>query len=301
MGSPKDTARDQDTFARSCAHWSEAGRMGMDSFYVLASEDYRQLATAVDWRDWLAVREAASAARGVRLLDVACGSGKFPTALRTHGGVVGAGLQPIVYDLLDPSAFSLREARGALQDPFTPGREFRCRLQDLHGADRAYDVVWATHALYAVPPDELGPGLARFVNALADGGAGFIANACEASHYLDFYRAYIASRRAGQGTPYTSAEAIVHALERLGIAFETRCVDYEARAPFEQERAVEGYLQRCVFDDTLSLDDMLSDRILGAYLADCRNGEGWRFRQRVLLIFFTRDAVGPVTGLTSGA
>ena len=67
-----------DTAQRSLAHWSEAGRREMEAFYALATEDYRQLALAADWAALLGER----AHEGWSLLDVACGSGKFPTALR---------------------------------------------------------------------------------------------------------------------------------------------------------------------------------------------------------------------------
>ena len=69
-----------DTAERSLEHWSEAGRTGMEAFYALATEDYHQLALAADWPALL----AAHAHDGWSLLDVACGSGKFPTALRRY-------------------------------------------------------------------------------------------------------------------------------------------------------------------------------------------------------------------------
>ena len=66
-----------DTAARSLEHWSEAGRAEMEAFYALATEDYHQLVLAADWPALLAER----AHDEWKLLDIACGSGKFPTAL----------------------------------------------------------------------------------------------------------------------------------------------------------------------------------------------------------------------------
>ena len=51
--------------------------------------------------------------------------------------------------------------------------------------------------------------------------------------------------------------------------------------------AVEGYLQRCVFDDTASLNEMLSTEPLGEYLRGCRDTSGWRFGQRARLMTVT--------------
>jgi hypothetical protein len=51
---------------------------------------------------------------------------------------------------------------------------------------------------------------------------------------------------------------------------------------------VERYLQRCLFDDTLSLNAMLEHEQLGRYLRECMDEAAslWRFPQQVWLIFF---------------
>ena len=115
QASPMQSA---DTFARSCDHWSEEGRSGMEQFYVLATEDYRQLALSHDWAAWLQKYEERAGNRLVRLLDVACGSGKFPIALQAHANLGASALKTIRTDLLDPTQFSLDEAARVLERPF---------------------------------------------------------------------------------------------------------------------------------------------------------------------------------------
>ena len=253
-----------DTADRSLSHWSEAGRAEMEAFYALATEDYRQLALAADWAAVLGGRARV----GWTLLDVACGSGKWPTALVRHGGV--GGVPPIAYDLLDPSEFSVREARRALSPPFEARHELVTTLQDLPDEYGGYDVVWATHALYALPPAELDTAAQRLVAALAPGGLGFVAQATSRSHYLTFYDAYRAGVR--ESTPYTTAEQVRDALAAAGGDVREELVTYETRT---SDRAVaEGFLQRCAFDDTLSLEEMEAAPVLGDYLASCRRPDG---------------------------
>ena len=145
-----------DTFERSCEHWSDAGRDEMEAFYELARVDYQYLAEAYHWAD--AFQSLASRKSKVRLIDIACGSGKFPQALLAHAGLSNlaqtADFQ-LDYDLLDPSAFSIREAKQALAPPFHAGAEFCCTLQDWAEEPGQYDIAWATHALYCVPAEEL--------------------------------------------------------------------------------------------------------------------------------------------------
>ncbi|MCW2814779.1 MAG: hypothetical protein JWN84_2234 [Nocardioides sp.] len=255
-----------DTAERSLAHWSEAGRTGMEAFYALATEDYRQLALAADWPALL----TQHAHEGWSLLDVACGSGKFPTALLRHAGLDAAALPDLAYDLLDPSAFSVAEARGVLAPPFVARHDLVMTLQDLPDERDGYDVVWATHALYALPPAELDAAAERFVAALAPGGLGLVAQATSTSHYLAFYDAFRAGVR--EATPYTSAEQVRDALVRAGADVREQRVSYSTGT--SDRAVVEGFLQRCAFDDAVSLEEMEAAPVLGDYLASCRDASG---------------------------
>lgn len=267
-----------DTAQRSLDHWSEAGRSEMQAFYALATEDYRQLVGA---RDWAADLSARAVDGRVRLLDVACGSGKFPSAL------LAAGLptEPAVdVDLLDPSAFSISEARAVLAPPFVAAAEHEVFLQDFAGT--GFDVAWATHALYALPPAELAAGVAKMVAALRSGGFGAVAQASSRSHYLAFYDAYRASF-APDATPYTDAEGVAAALRSAGAPVEVQVIHYRTGTA---DRAVaEGFLQRCAFDDAVSLDQMEASDVLGAYLAGCRTSDGaYEFEHEAHLITWTQ-------------
>lgn len=272
---------------RSSAHWSEAGRAGMDAFYRLATDDYRHLALARDWVSLFETAQARAGDRSLRLLDVACGSGKFPTALVRHGGLARADIAPVDTALLDPSAFSIAEARAALVPPFRPGAEFETTLQGLVVPKGGYDIVWATHALYAIPEEELAAALAQFRAAIAPGGQGIIAHSAAAGHYIAFHGHYLVAVEAPGVARYVSAETIAQGLRDMGAKVEVQEVVYESVAGAEETDAVEGYLRRCVFDDTLSLADMLTTEPMAAYLDGCRSPDGWRFAQRVWLMTVT--------------
>jgi SAM-dependent methyltransferase len=253
-----------DTARRSLDHWSEAGRAEMEAFYALAVEDYRQLAGA---RDWAADLRRHAVDGRVRLLDVACGSGKFPAAL------LAAGLpaEPAIHvDLLDPSAFSIAEARAVLAPPFVAAAEHEVVLQDFDAPER-YDVAWATHALYALPPNQLRAGVERMVAALRPGGFGVVAQASSRSHYLAFYEAYRATF-APDATPYTDAEGVADALRECGALVGVQVLPY--RTGTGDRAVVEGFLQRCAFDDTVPLERMEAEGPLAEYLAGCREPDG---------------------------
>jgi SAM-dependent methyltransferase len=272
-----------DILTRSNAHWSEAGRQGMDAFYRLATDDYRHLAEARDWRGLFEKAQIQAGERALRLLDVACGSGKFPNALARHGGLVEANIRPVEVDLLDPSAFSIAEARVALTKPFVPAAEYETTLQDFEPPAEGYDIVWATHALYAIPQAELATAMARFMQSIAPGGLGVVAHSAATGHYVDFHRRWLAAFDP-EAAPYIGAQAIVAALRDAGFSPEVQVVRYESVAGAGEIEAVEGYLQRCVFDDRISLDQMAATEPMASYLSTCKGADGWRFAQDVWLI-----------------
>ena len=272
---------DEDTAARSLAHWSEAGRREMEAFYALATLDYEQLAGALDWRSWLGGRRT--------LLDVACGSGKFPAALLRHAGVEG--LDPVRYDLLDPSAFSLAEAAGVLRPPFLEGERYESTLEDLAVAAGPWDVVWATHALYALQPEHLGAAMARFRAAVAPGGVAFLAQGASSSFYLRVYAAFLEGVRGGAGTQYVASDDLVAELRTQGAAPDVRRITYDHVVAAADTEVLEGYLQRCLFDDSLALPELLEAPVLGPLLAACHDEAAgvYRFHQEVDCVVLDPD------------
>jgi SAM-dependent methyltransferase len=284
-----------DTFERSCEHWSDAGRDEMEAFYELARVDYRHLAEAYDWS--AAFNALANRNNGGRLIDVACGSGKFPQALLAYAGIADLARShnfKIDYDLLDPSEFSIREAKQALASPFHADAEFCCTLQDWDTAAGQYDIAWATHALYCVPAEELEQGLARMCSALAPDGFGFVAQGLRDGHYVGFYDHYIAGMNHGVGTPYSDGAQVAAALQKLGMHVRTRVLEYTTVVPASRPELLESYLQRCAFDDTYSLSDMSQREPLAGYLASCRNSESgdYEFPQRVGMTLFSHTEAG---------
>lgn len=258
----------------------------MHAFYELATTDYRELAAARDWRGLLSAH-----ARGgsVGLLDVACGSGRFPTALCDAGLAASADLA-IRVDLLDPSAFSIAEASAALRPPFVVGNELLVGIEQLAAPDEPYDVAWAVHALYAVAPDMLGEGLRRMHEAIRPGGLGVIAHATPRSHYLRVFDAYRAAHRP-EATPYAAADRIVALLRAAGAEPVVDTVTYTTTT--DNPVVAEGFLQRCLFDDTLTLSQMTTSGPHGSALVDyldtCRQDNVWTFDHEVALITWQPD------------
>lgn len=285
------------TFDRSCQHWSEDGRLGMEAFYRLAAKDYRELAESVKWADVIAQLRAQFDDQ-LRVLDVACGSGQFPAALQQYGGWgpqdAATRELTIPYSLLDPSQFSIDTARQKLQPPFVAADELQCTAQELELTSNPFPIVWATHALYCVPSAELDLAVEKMVAATDTAGLGFIAHASESAHYLKFHQEYLQSKHSSGSVPYCTAEEVMAALQSKIGADQFFChpIEYDGTVSLDDKETAERYLQRCLFDDELTLDQMMDDKHLQPYLQSCIDEPNhvWRFHQRTWMIFYGEQA-----------
>ena len=131
---------------------------------------------------------------------------------------------------------------------------------------------------------ELAAAAERFVGAIAPGGFGFVAQASATSHYLAFYDAYRAGIPAAADVdPFTTGEQVRDALAAAGAEVREQRVRYTSST---SERAVaQGFLQRCAFDDSVSLEEMEAAPVLGQYLAECENDGTWTFEHEAVLLW----------------
>ena len=264
----------------------------MEAFYALARLDYELLAGALDWGRLLG--ELHGERGRLELLDVACGSGKFPEALERHADLSALDGASVTYDLLDPSAFSLREAAAALRPPFVAGDRYESTVEDL-GPAGPWDVVWATHALYALDPAKLDAAVARYLAARAPHGVSFLAQGSRDGHYLRVYDAFLTGVRGGEGTPYVASEDLIDAMRGQGAEPQVRRLRYDHVVAAGDTAVLQGYLQRCLFDDTLALAELLEAPVLGPYLVAAHDAVAgvYRFHQEVDLVVLTRPGGTP--------
>ncbi|MDB4809907.1 class I SAM-dependent methyltransferase [bacterium] len=269
----------------------------MEAFYRLAAKDYQLLATSVKWTNVITDLRAQFNDQ-LKVLDVACGSGQFPSALQQFGGWNASnpaiGNLTIPYTLLDPSQFSIDTAKEKLQPPFSAADELRCTAQQLDHPSDPFSIVWATHALYCVPAAELDVAIKKMVTATHSSGLGFIAHASESAHYLKFHQEYLQSKFSSGSVPYCTAEEVMLTLQSQLAADQLSChaIEYDGTVDLNDKVTVERYLQRCLFDDGLTLEQMMADEHLGPYLCNCRDESNgvWRFRQRTWMMFYGEQA-----------
>ncbi|MDQ8047326.1 MAG: class I SAM-dependent methyltransferase, partial [Solirubrobacteraceae bacterium] len=204
---------------------------------------------------------------------------------------LGTSLGTIRYDLLDPSRFSLREASAQLRAPFAEADHFETTIEDLAPDAGPWDIVWATHALYALDPAKRSAAVARYVAATAPTGVSILAQGARDGHYLRVYDAFLEGVRGATGTPYVSSDDLIAELRAQGADPQVRRLRYDHVIAADETAVLEGYLQRCLFDDTVSLAEMVEAPVLGAYLASQFDEAAglYRFHQEVDCVVLAAD------------
>ncbi|MFM8333461.1 MAG: class I SAM-dependent methyltransferase [Candidatus Methylumidiphilus sp.] len=262
----------------SAAAFYVEGTLDIDRWFQVADADYRAVLDALD------IDALLPPAQALRLLDVGCGTGRFPAMLRAR--LTGRS-EAIEYDFVDPAPHCLRLMRESLAYPYQAGRGLPLRAQDLDACETGrYDVVWAIHSLYYVAAAAV-PDVVRNLRRLLapETGVGLIYIASRDSFYLQIHEAY-RQVFATSVEPFLSAEHYADAFAALVVPHQQKRLRYFHEIPVEDHALLESYLHKCVLDPAQPLFAWWRHAPLRELIEGYRDGEVYRFPQEAALFQF---------------
>ncbi|MGK7919303.1 MAG: methyltransferase [Trichodesmium sp.] len=265
--------------------------------------DYWQLAQRFDWAGTFLSQYHQSKSSSLRLLSVACGTGRWLEAFSQYIQV-DKEIGNIVYDCLDPSESSIAQARQKIHPPFQQGNEYINTIQSANLERNAYDLLWSMHGFYMIPRQDLAVVLKKCASLLKDTGVGFIALATRKSFYVDFYEQYLQIFKEGKGEGFTSAEDVIESLDECGIQHQVHRIFYEEPIKADDYAALEHYIKHeatvnCFNKDKeteqlsesheITLEELLSYPEMERYLNSLLRNSVYYFPEEVLLISFNAN------------
>ena len=239
-----------------------------------------------------------------------------PSALRAASASLAPAVCPRRFTLRDGAEYAAALASESAAEGYVArGDDAAAGTAFAVSPERRYDVVWAMHSLEHLPAGvSAGDGgvaaALRSVRALLrPGGFGFLAVAAAESHACRFRALY--RREFGRGSALAaaenartrafgtvvgsnpvgganaelelaSAEHVVAALAARGVSHNRTDASHVVEIDADDRARVEAYLHGCAGDDAVSLDTMLANPRVGAYLASCRvpDGTAYAFPQK---------------------
>ncbi|NEP71030.1 MAG: methyltransferase domain-containing protein [Okeania sp. SIO2G4] len=265
--------------------------------------DYWQLAQRFDWLGTFLSQYHQSKSSSLRLLDVACRTGRWLQAFSQYIQL-DEEIGNIVYDSLDPSGSSIAQARQKIHLPLQQGNQYISTIQSANLEINAYDLLWSMHGFYMIPRQDLAVVLKKCASLLKDTGVGFIALATRKSFYVDFYEQYLQIFKEGKGEGFTSAEDVIESLDECGIQHQVHRIFYEEPIKADDYAALEHYIkheatvnyfnkdketEQLSESHEITLEELLSHPKMERYLNSLLRNSVYYFPEEVFLISFNAN------------
>jgi SAM-dependent methyltransferase len=276
-------------------------------------DDYRQLAQRFDWQkvfSSLYNGHLQKTPTTIRLLDVACGTGRWIQAFLYYveSQISQLGKGEMVYDLLDNSESALLQAVEKIRSPLKLGTQYISPIQNIRLENDFYNVIWSMHGFYAIPHSDLSSVIEKLLASLNETGCAFIAQATRRSFYISFYDKYLDLFHEGEGEGFVSAEDITNAIEKLGIEYQVHVISYYEKIQKDDFSAVAHYILEEATINSFSeenssetasapintdLKNLFSHQEMENYLKSLIKDSTYYFPEEIWLISFRKKSSTP--------
>ena len=281
---PSHPPRPNANLQRSLQYYQK-GVLQPEAWFGIVEHDYLALIEAINWPRLFHPQVA-----DYQLLDIGCGTGRFPKMLHPH---LPTTLR-IQYDYLDPSHYCLATCQQALNPPFLPRHAWQTTLE--HAQEflnpGTYDLAWAIQSLYCLEQADLRTALQQLIQALHPSrGTACLMIAKREAFFPQIHQIFFEHCAEQSPPPYLSAESVVATLDDIGAMSVIRELPCTHTISIREDRLLEQYLQQSVMD-TMPLPKWRQHPRLREFLDSHRHDDAYQFRNPYWLILSVPSSAG---------
>jgi SAM-dependent methyltransferase len=259
-------------------------KLDLDSWFSVTQVDYEKLIEQYSFDNLF----KAFGKTQLKILDVGCGTAKFPSLLDHK---INSDIHSLV-DLLDISEYCLQVAQKQYDNlkHFSAGKTYLSATENIHKSVqkiRDYDIIWAIHSLCTIGESQMENVYFYYLDLLQFNGKFLIYQLAKNSSYYKLDNFYLSHYpEPNRTTPFLSSEDIKQTLDVLGITYETISLHFTHRINSDCQNILEIYLKKCVLDNNV---DVLN--FLKPILQECFDEESnqYKFDQVVDLLIIEKS------------
>lgn len=252
-----------------------------DAWFKVTDVDYQFLLNAMDWKNNFRI---AATDNLVRLLDVGCGTGRFPEMLRAYlpSDIV------VEYNLVDPVQACLDQTSKILTPPYQPAKQFNLTVQDFLQTphEQSFDIIWSIHSFYLVPPQQLTNLLSELLSRLTDHGMAIFYLSNEFSFYNQFYQTFVEEAQP-EHPVYLTAELFHEAALATGYEISLSVLDFDHKIAIDDDETLAKYLSKNSFQNK-SIEQWQQMQSTWNFIQKFAYHDNYRFPQTVTYFVIRR-------------
>lgn len=279
------TLSQENPHLKNALNFYQEGVIATKPWFQVVAPEFFELFKVFDFKEAF-----SSIPEPIELLDVGCGTGGFPSLLRTQLPPN----MPIIYDTLDPSSYCLSRINKRLQSMYKMRTAINSTIEeakDTSISPNGYDLIWSIHSLCFVARERLAETILK-LNKWVEGKKGvvFIYLYSAESFFEKVDQIYKQQLSDHSQPEFLLIEEICDMVASLGIQHSIKKMTIYHSISSEDQHLLEVYLKQCVLDST-PFSVWQQNEVLHQFLQSYRDDTMYHFPQDVWLLMFSPDAL----------